>query len=254
MTYLAYLIAIIFATCSLVAIAAEPAKSASPPAPNPAQVAVMPGSIQMPRQQLEFQLQTQELQLEQQILQIKEQLLRLRQMDAMQIANVPPVNIDLHWVNASDGKVPENPVIGATANDKPLYICHAAYLDGVHPGQLVEKGCLISYGGRAFVQANYQVLTGKQMVSWKPSSSLLRFNPPMLPMPSGPIFMRTTGIINFQAPEIPIPGGMEDDHPLYICRAMFENQIHLGKVVGMGCNISSQNAEVRLPTFEVLFV
>lgn len=47
--------------------------------------------------------------------------------------------------------------------------------------------------------------------------------------------------------------GREPDRALYICRAMYNESIHLGKVVKNGCDIAYNNQEIYITTFEVLF-
>lgn len=198
---------------------------------------------------LELQLQTQELQLEQQLLQIKQKLLQLRQQDIITKPNQTP--IDLQWMTLNNSKTPLNAVIGAYANGKPLYICHADYLEGTQPGQLTDQGCMITYGGRIFIRPIYQILTGNHRVIWKASSTVLRF-PPLM---RGPVILsRWPNYLPITSGEdIPVPGGYENGHSLYICRAMFNDQIHLGKVVADKCNIAEQGSEVPVATYEVLF-
>jgi len=208
------------------------------------------GSPPQSNKQLQLQLQAQELQLEQQILQIKQRLLQLQQLESTQKNDKP--RTDLRWTDASDGKIPADAITVSNADDKPLYVCRAKYLEGVHPGQLVDKGCLITFGGKTFLQAQYQVLTGKHRISWMPASALNRYGTPY------PILMQAntnSEPVNdsFEPPHIPIQGGYEQDKTLYICRAMYGNVIHLGKVIGDNCNIGVQTSEVMIPTYEVLF-
>lgn len=200
--------------------------------------------------QQQLQLQAQELQLEQQILQIKQRLLQLQTMQAAQQNTTATATGNLKWVDAKGGDAPNKAIIGAYAKDKPLYICHANYANGtVHPGQLVDKGCLITYGGRALVQAKYQILTGDQRVQWKPANALMRWQNP--PYWNAPIPL-TTEFSGFSQ-SVPVAGGFENDKTLYICRAMFGDQIHLGKVVRNNCNIGIDGNEIYVQTYEVLF-
>jgi hypothetical protein len=140
------------------------------------------------------------------------------------------------WQNAKNGEIPRDATaVGAICNN-PVYVCHAKYLEGVHPGQLVKNGCLISYGGKAMVLSKYQVLTTRKQIAWQEADQLEAY-------------------FYHNNENIPIPGGYEgeDQHPLFICRAMFDD-IHIGKVVDNNCNISVNGAEVIRKAYKVLFL
>lgn len=212
-------------------------------------IVMPPGPPPQSNKQLQLQLQAQELQLEQQILQIKQQLLQLQQIDSTQKNDKP--RTDLSWTDASNGQIPANPIVASYAGNKSLYVCRAKYLEGVHPGQMVDKGCMITFGGKSFVQTQYQVLTGTHRISWLPATALNRYGSPY------PIMMKTNSSepvnSSFEPPHMPIQGGYEQDKTLYICRAMYGTTIHLGKVTGDNCNIGVQTSEVMISTYEVLF-
>ncbi len=191
----------------------------------------------------QLQLQVRELDLEWQILQIKQRLLDL-QRNALIEESSSTANSNLRWIDATAGKVPPKAVNAGLNNDTGLYICHTDYIGGTHPGQWVQQGCLISYGGSAFTQPQFQVLINNdnnQPVIWKDSRALQPY------------------LTGFYIPQgnmdSPVVGGSENNHPLYICRAMYNNAIHLGKVFGDGrnCNIAIDGSEVLAGTFEVLF-
>jgi len=244
--YLLLIVACSFSTASAMSAENIPANS---------QVVITGNPVQgLNNTQMQLQLQAQELQLEQQILQIKQRLWQLQQQAAVQKnQSAQQAETDLRWVDAKGGKVPANPVIAALANGKPLYICRSNYLQGIHPGQLVDKGCLITYSGRALIQTRYQILTGKQAVTWKPGSALIPFSRPFpyynsLVIAGNP----AAGNANFA---LPVQGGYEPDHPLYICRVMYGENIRLGKTFpdGQACNIGVEGAEVHVQASEVLF-
>lgn len=202
-------------------------------------------------QQQEWSLKAQELQLEQQLLQVKQKLFQLHQQDWQQ--KPAQAGFNLKWITITNSKIPADAFIAAYVDSKPVYICHADYLQGVHPGQLTDKGCMITYGGRSFIQSTYQILTGQDAVVWKSSNAVLRF--PIFPRPI------LIGVPQPHYPEgiasdndLPVPGGYENDRVLYICRAIFNNRIHIGKVVADHCNIAEQSIEIPVSTYEVLFV
>lgn len=223
------------------AAAANPPTQAAPSS----QIVIVGGGQPLSNEQMQLQLKTQELQLEQQILQIKQRLLQLQQQQTVQKQTVQ-TPLDLHWLDAKSGDVPANAIVAATANNKSVYICRAVYLQATQPGQLTDKGCLITYGGKALVQPDYQVLTGKQAVIWKGATALLPFLRPLPPY---------LGMAVSDNAGVPVQGGYEPDHPLYICRAMYGDNIHVGKVFGDGqqCNIGVDGAEVHVNSYEALF-
>jgi hypothetical protein len=225
-----------------------------------AEAIVIPGPYSQPsNQQQQLQLQAQELQLEQKILEIKQRLLFLQQQAALQNQTAQQ-NSNLNWVDAHPEKIPAHAVIGAYANDKPLYICHAEYLlQGTHPGQVNSKGCLITYGGKAMVMPHYQVLIASQAVQWK-SSEALQFYLRRAVIPYYPVYYSGSAPLANMSNSIggvPVQGGYEPNHPIYICRAMYGDTIHLGKTFGIDgqpvCNIGVDGSEIHVPTFEVLF-
>lgn len=228
------------------AIAAETQSTTSA---VPASASAPTNTVQDTNLLMQLQLKQQELMLEQQILVIKQKLLQLEQLEAMQ---KPPGKTDISWITENSGKVPAKAVIGAYANGQPLYVCHADYLaNGTHPGQLTDKGCVITYALHSYTQTTYQVLTTGHTLTWKPYYAVYR-SPIMMPFPLMNASMQQS-VIMPPMPNMPIQGGVEQGRPLYICRAMYGDQIHLGKVVANNCNIAVQDTEVRVPTYEVLF-
>ena len=206
---------------------------------------------QLNTQQLQLQLQAQKLQLQRQIIQIDQRLLQLQQQAAQQKQITTQTASNFKWVDAVNNKIPNNAIVAAFVNNKPLYICHADYLQqGTHPGQTVDNGCLITYGGRAIVQKQYQILTGTQTVAWKSADQLLPY------LQQYPIPYYAPGVIS-NMKDSPIQGGYEPDHTIYICRAMYGENIHVGKVFGSqgqpSCNIGIDGSEIHVATFEALF-
>jgi hypothetical protein len=156
----------------------------------------------------------------------------------------------LKWVYEKNGTYPENAFKAGYNGENPLYICSVNYLNGFHPGQLVASGCYISYKGQAFVKNEYLVLAlnqstniAKDEIFWTQKNSAMFFMPNSVSMPNN------TGSLMF-----PIVGGYEDEdqHHLYICRAMYANQLHVGKVVSNQCNIGVDGAEIEVLDFETL--
>lgn len=149
---------------------------------------------------------------------------------------------------------------------------------GLHPGQLTAKGCQISYAGKTYLKEDYFVLAGKGTVQWQQANiisalanasfdsgniyddyrtmSAVRVRGPLLPPCQQPYTVPFSIDIadpdSYNTLSTPIIGGSERNHPLYICRAIYQNGIRVGKVIKDACNISGEGAEQRIDTYEVL--
>ena len=66
----------------------------------------------------------------------------------------------IKWVEASDGYIPRNAVVGGDEDGAKLYIARAFYRGGTHPGKIKKgwEGCNIGYGGKEVTVRNYEVL------------------------------------------------------------------------------------------------
>lgn len=132
-----------------------------------------------------------------------------------------------HWIDANPAQpIPRFAVVGGIEHGSPLYICHANYNKGVHPGKIVAGNCNISWGGKEISVPQYQILVSKASVVWVP------FRPG-----------------NF--PPNAVKGGHENGQPLFICQANF-NGVHPGKLVGNNCDIGYGGQEIRLPNYRLL--
>lgn len=63
-----------------------------------------------------------------------------------------------HWVEASDGYVPDGAVMGGSEPQRTLYICRADYKNGKHLGKLVIHDCMFGWGGSEQTRRNYELL------------------------------------------------------------------------------------------------
>jgi hypothetical protein len=135
---------------------------------------------------------------------------------------------NLAWVNVAPGfGIPRRAVVGGSENGQPLFICHANYNGGVHPGKVVKGNCNISWGGNEIPMRNYQVLVSNSNLSWVSGSF--------------------GGI-----PANAVVGGFENGAPLYICQVRYNGGVHPGKIVSGNCNIGWGGREVSLPVYNVL--
>jgi len=207
-------------------------------------------------------IQKQQVGLQNQLLTIQSTLLQLSkkqlQLQSQLLTAHPTAAKNFKWV--TDKEIPSNAINAGLDGGIKVYICHAPYQDfGIHPGTLSPKGCIISYAGVAYVQSNYQLLTGDGKIAWKPSSALYQVHTHTFPLEGpGPVIAGNTGLypqnsIQDQPQGLPIVGGHEKNHNLYICRAILNNQIHVGKVVAGNCNIGYDGKEVALQNYQVLF-
>lgn len=250
---LQFFIALILIINLAQAAPASASATIAPATPTTSQPVKLAGASDLTQQWMA--LEQQKLSLEQQLLLINRQQFSLLQQH---LALKQAAQIDLHWQPAQDGAFPKDAIVGGLSNNQTLYICHAKFLDkGVHPGQLGKTGCIISYAGQSLVEKNYDVLAGKQAVTWKPSNTVTDdvINPGPILMPLTP--PNSNVIVNPIQPmatSYPVIGGYEDQQQLLICRTIYGNEIHIGKVVSGNCNISDQNIEVPESTYEVLFV
>lgn len=140
------------------------------------------------------------------------------------------------WVTPSKpGELPMGAVLGGREHppgSEDLYVCHATFNNGVHPGKFRAAfgGCNIGWGGNEVTVPTYQLLTGE--FNWTPASG---------------------GTI----PPDAIQGGQEappGSEVLYVCRADYSNGVHPGKIRAAfgGCHISWGGKEINLLTYAVL--
>ncbi len=165
------------------------------------------------------------------------------------------VSKDIHWVHY-ENHIPSKELVNAGMNDSKylIHVCQAAYGElGVHPGQMALHSCVITYAGKQLIMKHYNALTSTKPIHWRPSAALLAFSE----VGNGPPKQSKMAVLptnSLQAPnQLPIIGGIEKGKPLYICRGIYNNTLHIGKVVGNKCDISAESKEVELHDFEVMF-
>lgn len=141
----------------------------------------------------------------------------------------------LEWKPAnSDGAF----IAGYFANE-PIYICRAQYKKAYHPGQYLNDQCTITYAGKAIVAHDFQILTATSLdaLSWQEASSVAYYNNKAL----------ITGF------ELAQPGKKDSEiNNLYSCRSIYDNRIHVGKLMSGQCNIAFDGNEVSIQSVQVL--
>lgn len=126
----------------------------------------------------------------------------------------------------TNGGVPDRAVLGGHAPAGDLYICRAHYRDGTHPGKLLDRKCLIGWGGREVAVSPYEVLT-LQGGQWKNNSGG--------GIPSGAV-----------------SGGSVSGGEMYVCRGDYQDGLHPGKLWHGRCLIGWGGKEVALDNYQVL--
>ena len=152
-------------------------------------------------------------------------------------------SLNLTWTDALKNQHKINGLMVDLGNGQNVEICHAKFQQGIHPGKVVEGGCLITYGGDALIIPTYQVLTGNTKTQWMPNNNIDQYK-----MIDQKQFMNL-----WQQTSFPIQGGFENSTPLFICKATYNNQTYIGKVVLNICDIDVQDKEMSISDFQVLF-
>lgn len=134
------------------------------------------------------------------------------------------------WISMRPGMpIPDDAVIGGS-QPRPqatLFVCHAYYRNGLHPGKLFNGRCNISWGGSEISMNRYEVLTSRAPLNWISA--------------------------NFGSiPPRAIQGGYQQNGPLFICQANYRGGTHIGKVVGQNCNFGWGGQEITIPRYNVL--
>ncbi len=202
-----------------------------------------------------IKLQQQQIELTKQLLTTQQQQLDTANKLLLDAQYRESKNYSWQDVEIGD-KLPAGLINANIHGGEPLYICHAKFKNfGVHPGQYTTKGCRITYAGKSYEEKQFALLTGKGKTSWQSSSAIYRMDQQRQyyqasrPAPIG-IFPLNSSLPKSSQP---ICGGHEKSHSLYICRGVYKNQIHVGKVVTGNCNIGFLGKEIYLRGFEILF-
>jgi len=135
----------------------------------------------------------------------------------------------LQWRTMVPGSpIPPNAIVGGNENGQELYICHARYNGGMHPGKVVGENCDFGWGGNEIVTSQFEILSSNAEYDWVPAE-------------------------NGYIPRGAVIGGFENNgNPVFICQARFHGGMHPGKIVGQSCNISWGGKEVSKLRYNVL--
>lgn len=178
------------------------------------------------------------------------------------------------WVDVNNNQIPQNAFVAASNKGKALYICQANYSNGsgyygggnttIEPGVVRDKGCVITYGGQAYLVPQYSVLTANVPGAWI-NGELIKTNNSQPPVVYFASALKTadgshmgTGPDNNANEPTPlynalaIIGGQENGSNIYICRVQINQQYFIGKAANNTCYIATGKFEASWPVFEVL--
>ncbi|KMY67825.1 hypothetical protein AAU61_08125 [Desulfocarbo indianensis] len=136
-------------------------------------------------------------------------------------------NLGARWVRFSGGQIPSGAVVGGRAQGQPLYVCRAFHQDGFHAGKVVNRRCNIGWGGQEIALDDYEVLVGpRSQARWVRHGQ---------GYPKGAVLAGRC------------PAG-----DLYVCRAYYQDGMHVGKILNRKCRLGWGGREVAVDDYQVL--
>lgn len=193
-------------------------------------------------------------------------------------AKIAPFRTFPDWVKAENGKIAKNAVGFYNSDQKIIYLCRAHLFNNIIPGQVKGYRCSVTYGGKVFLQSEYEILIldASRKAGWPFPNNVpfkevcyTHYTPGPVEAPSYLITSRhsLSLALPFRMPSIgnfsknctkqkidPYPVGIENDQQLFICVAVYKGSFHIGKLSGNQCSISSQNDEIQLPPYQLFYV
>ncbi|TNF67499.1 MAG: DUF3421 domain-containing protein [Gammaproteobacteria bacterium] len=181
-------------------------------------------------------------------------------------------NNGFSWINSKEVKSDAS-IYKVDSSQSAFGICQAYHAGYLYPGMITAKGCVVTYAGRAYTKTTYNVLIATVAGYWQAGNKVgteipyigntnhSRYlnNPVFINantknyVPSNSKTTSKTVKVNHQLPKnIPVFGGYERGHYVYICRVNVDNRYYVGKVVKNNCNFALKNKEIFLPVYEVL--
>lgn len=168
---------------------------------------------------------------------IEQQIASLQQFLAAQ------ESLNLKWINVTNGQIPTNALDFDIGDRKKIQICRAVFQQGTHPGTVVNGGCRITYGGDVLIIPDYQILSGNNNTQWIAIKKMDQYLS----------IEKNQDASLWKKKLIPVQGGFENGQPLFICKAIFNKQARIGKVVSNNCNMAVGSGEIREENYQVLF-
>ncbi len=200
------------------------------------------------------------------------QLIQL--LDAANSSQIKSTIAGMTWVSSANAS--SLPLFNAGTSGNTINICRAPFLGdrgygkAMYPGLLTANGCMISYAGYAFTVAKYDVLSGNNPnLKWISYDTVKAQQPKqsnqgkMGPncskgLCSVPVMFalpQQTSVTSYQVNGASaVAGGYDNSGAVIICRASYNNKETVGKLVGTGCDISSDDKEVTVSDkFDLLY-
>ncbi len=177
------------------------------------------------------------------------------------------------WVDVSEGTVPSQVFVAARNQGQPVYVCQATYAASgyggattyVIPGVVTAKGCVVTYGGQAYLEPDYAILTSTVPGYWINGDQVKNTSPsqPVCPMVSFADAGASNALVvpNPRGPSnqpkplynaLAIIGGADNNGNTYICRVDINGQYFVGKATGNTCFVAAGAYEANWPIYQVL--
>lgn len=176
-----------------------------------------------------------------------------------------------HWVkidNFDYHDLPDNVFSLKQRHGHVTPICQTSFKGHTYPGHVNTNGkCVISYSGKTHKQPVEAVLTAQDDTKWvKPDQVPSNIQLTKAVYPDHPFNLQqryfkvpyngqlagTSQSDKLRNKHVPILGGFENHHYLYICRSQVGGKWHIGKQVGGNCNIPLNGKEAVIPQYEIL--
>lgn len=126
-------------------------------------------------------------------------------------------------------------IVAGYSGNEGIHICRVLYEGSYQVGENINEQCVITYAGKAYSFDDYQRLsqTESKVAHWKAGQAYMSLA--HLYLPTGFEFSKD-GSVNY----------------LYTCRTIYDNQIHVGKLIAGRCNIGVDGNEVIEQSMQVL--
>jgi len=125
--------------------------------------------------------------------------------------------------------IAENALRGGEDNEGvPLYVCRAKRDGEVFAGNTNTGACSVGAGGKEQVFNQYEIVAGVTGI-WRNAKS--------------------------ESPDLKLfNAGLDEDKPVYVCRARFSGGAHTGTIINGKCSFGWKGVAQEIPEYEVLYV
>lgn len=211
-------------------------------------------------------LRQQERSLQQQLLHDIDALVMIKMRIAAEekiAARIPALSNGFEWVAVTSNKMPANVFVVDPKAKQVLAICQARHFGNIYPGYVQANTCVITYAGQAYPLQDYKVLVSQKKGLWRSVSQVsqqvmsLSEESQWQPViyytsPTSQVVMGSPHSSDLPT-DMPVIGGKESGHYVYICRVMLNGIYHVGKTVSGSCMFAMLGKEASLPDYQILF-